>query len=89
MEVNTNFSTSGVGGSLPARTSKPAAKPAPAGVSFDRSSDLDGVVQNLPASRPDAVARAQQLIADPNYPSSDILSSVSKLLASNLVSSAE
>jgi hypothetical protein len=87
MEVNTNFSASGVGGIVPRKPSAPAAKTAPASDPFASSSALESAVNNLPASRPEAVARASELVADPNYPSAAILGQISNLLAAHLASS--
>jgi hypothetical protein len=55
-------------------------------VSLTNSSALEQSLVNAPASRPEMVERAKALIADPNYPSSDVLSAVSRQLASALVS---
>ncbi len=84
MEVNTNFSASGVGGIVPRKPSAPAAKSAPASDPFASSSALESAVNNLPASRPGAVAQARELAADPNYPSSAVLRQISSLLAAHL-----
>jgi hypothetical protein len=56
---------------------------------FSSSTALEEALGNLPASRPDAVAQAQALIADPNYPSSDTMRQVSNLLAKSLMSASE
>jgi len=50
------------------------------------SSALEQALGSSPTSRPEMVERAKALIADPNYPSSDTLSAVSRLLASALTS---
>ena len=55
-------------------------------VSLTNSSALEQSLANTPASRPDMVEMAKALIADPSYPSSDILSAVSRQLASGLMS---
>jgi hypothetical protein len=89
MEVNTNISSGGVGGITPQKWSPPAAKPAAAPDSFASSNAIDSALKNLPASRPDAVARARELAADPNYPSADTLRQVSTLLARQMISAAE
>jgi hypothetical protein len=89
MEVNTNFSASGVGGITPQKRSAPAANAAAAPDSFASSSALEETVQNLPASRPEAVAQARDLIADPNYPSAETLRRISNLLADHLISGNE
>jgi hypothetical protein len=55
-------------------------------VSLTHSSALEQALANAPASRPEMVERAKSLIADPNYPSGDTLSAVSRQLASALMS---
>jgi hypothetical protein len=55
-------------------------------VSLTNSSALEQSLANSPASRPEMVERAKALIADPNYPSADTLSAVSRQLASALMS---
>ncbi|MGA2555091.1 MAG: hypothetical protein ABSG04_02330 [Verrucomicrobiota bacterium] len=85
MEVNTNFSAGGVGGILPQKPAAPAAKTAAAPDAFAGSNALARAVENLPASRPEALALARELVADPSYPSPAILRQVSSLLARNLI----
>jgi hypothetical protein len=53
-------------------------------VSLTNSSALEQALQNVPAIRPEVVARAQSLIADPNYPSGAALSALSLHLAGAL-----
>ena len=89
MEVNTNISSGGVGGITPPKWSAPAAQRPVATDSFASSNAIDSALKNLPASRPDAVARARELVADPTYPSADTLRQVSSLLARQLTSAAE
>ena len=89
MEVNTNFSAGGVGGITPQQPSAPAAKTAAAPDAFASSNALQDAVKNLPASRPEAVAQARELAADPNYPPAGILRQVSRLLAESLIPESE
>jgi len=89
MEVNTSFSAGGVGGITPQRPFAPAARTAAAPDSFASSSALERAVRNLPASRPEAVAQARALAADPNYPPPAVLRQVSILLAESLTSQSE
>jgi hypothetical protein len=89
MEVNTNFSAGGVGGITPQKPAAPAVKTAAAPDAFARSNALEQAVKNLPASRPEAVAQARELAADPNYPPADVLRQVSHLLADRLSSASE
>jgi hypothetical protein len=86
MEVNTNLSAVGVGGLAPQKPAAPAARTAAASDAFAGSNALAGALNNLPASRPDAVALARELASDPNYPPASIMRQVSALLAENLVS---
>ena len=55
-------------------------------VSLTSSSALEQALDSSPASRPEMVDRAKTLIADPNYPSSAVLSAVSLQLATGLTS---
>jgi hypothetical protein len=86
MEINTNLSTTGVNGAVPAQRSAPSPTMLSDRVSLSTSSALEQALQNLPASRPEMVARAQALIADPNYPSGDTLTALSRQLAAGLSS---
>jgi hypothetical protein len=81
MEINTNLSINGVDGSIAAKRATPTSNMPSDRVSLTNSSALDQALQNTPDSRPDMVARAQSLIADPNYPSSETLSAVARQLA--------
>jgi len=86
MEINTNLSTTSVDGSIAAKRSSPTPNMPSDRVSLTNSSALDQALQNTPASRPEVVARAQSLIADPNYPSGESLSALSRQFASALLS---
>jgi hypothetical protein len=89
MEVNTNFSAAGVGGTTPLAGSTYPARSVAAPDDFASSASLNAALQNQPASRSDAVTLARSLIADPNYPSSDALRQISSLFAKNLTSERE
>ena len=54
--------------------------PKPDRFSPENSAALQSALQNQPAIRPEVVARARALAADPNYPSTQILSQVSKII---------
>lgn len=54
--------------------------PKPDRFSPENSAALQTALQNQPAIRPEVVARARALAADPNYPSTQILSQVSKII---------
>jgi hypothetical protein len=86
MEINTNLSTNSVNGAATPPRSTPAPTMLSDRVSLTNSSALDQSLANSPASRPEMVERAKALIADPNYPSSETLSALSRQLASALMS---
>jgi hypothetical protein len=86
MEINTNLSTTGVNGAVASKRSAPSPNMLSDRVSLASSSALEQALQNTPASRPEMVARAQSLIADPNYPSGDTLAAMSLQLARSLTS---
>lgn len=93
MHITPNLSSTGVTGIV---TPKPA-KTAPAGdkdgdqdqVTLTNSNAVQQALENTPASRPDVVARARDLIADPNYPGSEVTSRVSQLLANKILTQNE
>lgn len=84
MEINSNLSTNGVNGAATSARSTPAPNMPTDRVSLTNSSALEQALNSSPASRPDMVERAKALIADPNYPSSDVISAVSRQMASAL-----
>ena len=86
MEINSNLSTTGVNGTTTPSRGTPAQTMLSDRISLTNSSALEQALGNSPASRPEMVERAKALIADPNYPSSDTLSAVSRHLASALTS---
>ena len=86
MEINTNLSTTGVNGTATPQRSAPAPTMLSDRVSLTNSSALEQALDSAPASRPEMVDRAKALIADPNYPSSAVLSAVSRQLAAGLTS---
>ena len=76
------------GNTPPTRPASPGTPAAPLD-NFAGSTALNSAIENLPVSRPDAVARARDLIADPSYPPTDVVRQVSNLLARNLTAPAE
>jgi hypothetical protein len=54
--------------------------PKPDRFSPENTAALQTALQNQPAIRPEVVARARALAADPAYPSTQILSQVSKII---------
>jgi len=53
-------------------------------MSFERTQALEQALKNAPTVRPDAVIRAGKLVADPDYPSDDLLNQMAGLLTKNL-----
>jgi hypothetical protein len=86
MEINTNLSTTGVNGAATPLRPAPASTMLSDRLTLTNSSALEQSLANAPASRPEMVEMAKSLISDPNYPSSDTLSAVSRQLASVLMS---
>lgn len=58
----------------------PGAQP----VSPDRLNELDKLLRAAPAARPEQIERARELLADPDYPSPEIMRRVAELLAAKL-----
>jgi hypothetical protein len=69
MEMDSNFSAARGNGASSAKRSARVFKDFSDETSFAQRPTLQDTLQNLPDSRPEAVARARQLIADPDYPS--------------------
>ena len=62
----------------------PAARKECDSVVFKNAELLHRLLQETPDVRPEAVARGKALMADPNYPSEEILQRIAELLASKL-----
>ena len=80
MDNDSNFSAARTNGASPARRSPPAFEALLHRASFTHWPDLQQSLHNLPDARPEAVARARKLIADPGYPSQQ----TEEILARNL-----
>jgi hypothetical protein len=89
MEINTNLPAARVNGSTPARKRATTGQSAPVSDSFTSSTALEVALNNISAVRPEAVAHAKELIADPNYPSADIVKKLSEFFSNKLQSNAE
>ena len=57
-------------------------------VDLTEAAALDDALRRLPEVRPEAVARARELVGSTNYPPRDILQSVAQLLAKEFRNSA-
>lgn len=53
-------------------------------MSFERTNALEETLRQTSSVRPDKVAQAKALVADPNYPSNEALSRMSDLLAQHI-----
>jgi hypothetical protein len=88
MEIKkVNFTN--VPGPAAAKRSNSTAKSATDGVSLSDSTALEGALASVPDSRPEAVQRAKDLLADPNYPPLVLIQKLSRLLATNTDTSIE
>ena len=52
--------------------------------SFQETDAVNGALLQTPDVRPEAVARARALIADPQYPPPSTINAISNLVAANL-----
>jgi len=85
MEVDFNPGRSPiVGVNQPAIRREPSAKAADTTMSFDQTTSLEQALKNSAQVRPDKVAQASALVADPSYPSDEVLSRMAGLLARHL-----
>jgi hypothetical protein len=88
MEINTNINSSGgIDGVTRQQRSKVAANAVVPDGSFASSTALEGALKQVPDARPEAIARARELINDPQYPSADTIKKLSNFLAAKLTSS--
>ena len=53
-------------------------------MSFERTNSLEETLRQTSSVRSDKVAQAKALVADPSYPSEDVLSRMSDLLARHI-----
>jgi hypothetical protein len=60
----------------PSQRAASAAQPRPDQISTESAAFLNTALGQLPEVRPEVVARARELAADPSYPSTDIMKSV-------------
>ena len=59
-------------------------QPAENTMSFERIQALETNLKETAQIRPEAVARANALVSDPNYPSDDLLNKVAGVLAKHI-----
>ena len=86
MEINSNFSSQPLPGAHPPQTSRASQQSQAASdtTAFGQAATLETQLSGEPGVRGEAVARAQQLIADPDWPSSKIMGQVAQTLAKHI-----
>lgn len=85
MKVNANRDVASATQLQPRRKTQ-SNKPASENVNFAASAQLAQALSDTPAVRPDAVARAKALIANPNYPNADVVQKVARTLVNEISS---
>lgn len=84
VEFNTGLTVSNPVSQSPIR--RQPAESAANTMSFDYTQALEQTLKETPSVRPEAVNRAASLLADPGYPSDEVLNRVAALLAKNMQS---
>lgn len=87
METDSNYKVGRSSGASPAKRFVPSAKANSEEQLMARWPVLQQTLQNLPTTRPEAVARARQLIADPGYPPAEMLQFMAEQFAIHLTAS--
>lgn len=73
-----------LGSNPPAGRRAPSAVTADHTMSFDQTTSLEQSLKDSAQIRPEKVAQASNLIADPSYPSDEVLNRMADLLARNI-----
>jgi hypothetical protein len=91
MEIKSNFASSPLSDPLATRTSGAKKLNLASGDStaFGEVDSLESQLTGEPSVRSSAVARAQQLIAEPAWPTAEVLGQVSAVLANHISQRAE
>jgi hypothetical protein len=85
MEVDFNPGRSPItGGNQPVVRREPSATATDNTMSFDQTTSLQQSLKDSSQVRPEKVAQASALVADPGYPSDDILDRLAGLLAQHI-----
>lgn len=85
MEVDFNTGSSpATDYSQPVVRRQPSATPAANTMSFERTTSLQQSAKDASQVRPEKVAQAGALVADPSYPSDEVLNRMAGLLAQHL-----
>lgn len=85
MEVDFNTGRNPIAGvGQPITRRESTAKTETDNMSFERTTALEQVLKKIPMVRPEKVAQATALVANPNYPSDAELNRVANLLAQHL-----
>lgn len=89
MEVNLNPGQIVNAGTSQPVTRQPSTQPAENTMSFERIQALESNLKETAPIRPEAVARANALVSDPNYPSDDLMSKIAGVLAKHIQDQSE
>jgi hypothetical protein len=89
MEIDANMNLGSVNGPSSAKRVASVIVPTPQDASFASSTALESALKSLPDVRPEAVANAKALIADPSYPSAGTINRMAGFLAGQLQSGFE
>ena len=93
MQISAHLNLSSVNGTASANRPKTASASDADGdkdsVTLTDLTSLKGSLESTAASRPDVVAKARQLIADPSYPNATVTGQVSQFLANKILGQAE
>jgi hypothetical protein len=84
MEKDSNLSAKRASGTSPTRRSPPALEAFLDKAAATNGPALQQILKNAPESRPEAVALAKRLIADPGYPPPEMERALAKHLAGQL-----
>jgi hypothetical protein len=84
MKISNNMIPNGVNGPTPPPAGSGSTRPTNGdAVSLTDSTALQAALQNVPDVRPEAVANAQELTANPTYPPLELIEKLALLLAEN------
>jgi hypothetical protein len=85
MEVDFNTGRNPIAGaSQPITRRESASKTETTNMSFERTTALEQALKKIPLVRPDQVAKATAMVADPNYPTDAELNRIADLFTMHL-----
>jgi len=83
MEIDVNMKWGAVNGLPPAQPSAAGSTPPAVSDAFN-STSLEAALKNMPETRPETIARAQQSVNSPDYPSDETVKQLSSFFAGKL-----